>query len=347
MKKEHEKIITQYVFAKPIQINAALLSAQNRVRLYWTNIHNTPTGLFGFESCTIPQPKDKGILLKDILETDVPEKYYLSENALNRVLKAEKIGIKAKINPIKSGTITCGNQSSRLCLNNSTTLIKKNGKVKTNSWSFGGYSGLSSQALLAKMLKEAYRIPHQRLDGSIKEFSDLQRFHPWCFIDTSNVNSFGLPRRFFPYRIALDCKNLIHSGVWRELIYNVDSELITGWTNDDFDTFTSSDTSITAASDIVTGGYDANAYTNTLTLTSGYNYLLATDITYTTGSTAKVYYGTSFAGATLIGTLSAGEAAVVFKAASTSASHRIYFSNQSDADFSASGTFSLKQITGF
>lgn len=41
---------------EPIQINSALVSAQNRNRLYWTNILG------------ISQPKDRGILLKDIIE---------------------------------------------------------------------------------------------------------------------------------------------------------------------------------------------------------------------------------------------------------------------------------------
>jgi DNA-cytosine methyltransferase len=82
MKKEHEIIISQYMGVAPIEINSALLSAQNRVRLYWTNIANEPYGLFGDMMCTIPQPKDKGILLRDILQDDVPDKYYLSDKML-------------------------------------------------------------------------------------------------------------------------------------------------------------------------------------------------------------------------------------------------------------------------
>ena len=82
MKKEFEIIISKYMGVTPIEINSALLSAQNRVRLYWTNIANEPFGLFGDMQCTIPQPKDKGILLRDILESDVPDKYYLSEKML-------------------------------------------------------------------------------------------------------------------------------------------------------------------------------------------------------------------------------------------------------------------------
>lgn len=85
MKAEHEAVITQYVGVNPIEINSALLSAQNRVRLYWTNIGVVKRGLFDEYYPGIPQPKDKGILLRDILETDVPDKYYLSEKMLKNM----------------------------------------------------------------------------------------------------------------------------------------------------------------------------------------------------------------------------------------------------------------------
>jgi len=44
---------------EPIMINSALVSAQNRVRFYWTNIPN------------VTQPEDRGILLRDVLEKGV------------------------------------------------------------------------------------------------------------------------------------------------------------------------------------------------------------------------------------------------------------------------------------
>ena len=56
MPKEAKQIITETLGVEPIMINASLVSAQNRKRLFWTNIPN------------VTQPKDKGILLKDILE---------------------------------------------------------------------------------------------------------------------------------------------------------------------------------------------------------------------------------------------------------------------------------------
>lgn len=87
MKKEHEVVISQFMGVTPITINSALVSAQNRVRLYWTNINSQPQGLFGFDMCMIPQPQDRGILLKDILESDVMDKYYLSEKIIHGFIK--------------------------------------------------------------------------------------------------------------------------------------------------------------------------------------------------------------------------------------------------------------------
>jgi DNA-cytosine methyltransferase len=111
MKAEHESVITQYVGVNPIEINSALLSAQNRVRLYWTNIGVVKRGLFDEYYPGIPQPKDKGILLRDILESDVPEKYYLSEKMLNYMDKRTEKFAPPNIRDEngKSSTITvCG-----------------------------------------------------------------------------------------------------------------------------------------------------------------------------------------------------------------------------------------------
>jgi DNA (cytosine-5)-methyltransferase 3A len=85
MGEKWQKILTKAIGIHPIKINSALVSAQNRNRLYWTNIGCQPSGFFGDLVCAIPQPKDKGILLKDILENDVDDKYYLSEKALKFV----------------------------------------------------------------------------------------------------------------------------------------------------------------------------------------------------------------------------------------------------------------------
>jgi DNA-cytosine methyltransferase len=62
MKKEHEQVITEHMGVEPIRINSKLVSAQNRERLYWTNIPG------------IEQPDDKGILVKDIIDYSVVHK---------------------------------------------------------------------------------------------------------------------------------------------------------------------------------------------------------------------------------------------------------------------------------
>lgn len=55
MKQEYQDVISKYLGVEPIEINSALVSAQNRKRLYWTNIPG------------IQQPEDRGILLRDIV----------------------------------------------------------------------------------------------------------------------------------------------------------------------------------------------------------------------------------------------------------------------------------------
>ena len=62
MKRQWQDIITQHIGIEPILIDSALLSAQSRKRLYWTNIPNV----------TIPE--DKGLLLQDIIEDGFTER---------------------------------------------------------------------------------------------------------------------------------------------------------------------------------------------------------------------------------------------------------------------------------
>jgi site-specific DNA-cytosine methylase len=83
MSEKWERILSKAIGVNPIEINSALVSAQNRRRLYWTNIGLKPSGLFGDLESIIEQPKDRGILLKDILEKEVDQKYYLSEKMLD------------------------------------------------------------------------------------------------------------------------------------------------------------------------------------------------------------------------------------------------------------------------
>ena len=64
MKKEWLAVIADYMGVEGIKINSALVSAQNRNRWYWSNIPG------------IEQPKDRGIVLRDILQDDAEEPMY-------------------------------------------------------------------------------------------------------------------------------------------------------------------------------------------------------------------------------------------------------------------------------
>lgn len=72
MGKKWESVFNETMGRKGIHINSALVSAQNRRRIYWTDIHDD-----------IPQPEDRGILLRDILEEEVDEKYFLSRKMID------------------------------------------------------------------------------------------------------------------------------------------------------------------------------------------------------------------------------------------------------------------------
>ena len=90
----------------PVRINSSLLTAQLRDRYYWTNIR-TKESMFDIVS-DIPQPKDKGIMFKDIITSgnvnrnkskallerqSFTYKDKFSEKAQNFLVNREKFGM--------------------------------------------------------------------------------------------------------------------------------------------------------------------------------------------------------------------------------------------------------------
>jgi site-specific DNA-cytosine methylase len=75
MKKGSEDVISEILGVKPININSSLVSAQNRKRLYWTNIPG------------LEQPKDRSIGWGDIREFGVADNFYYSEKGLEWIRK--------------------------------------------------------------------------------------------------------------------------------------------------------------------------------------------------------------------------------------------------------------------
>lgn len=70
MKNEWSDIISEHLGVQPIEINSKLVSAQNRLRMYWTNIPN------------VSIPEDKNIKLLDILEQTENEKEFIVQNGI-------------------------------------------------------------------------------------------------------------------------------------------------------------------------------------------------------------------------------------------------------------------------
>jgi DNA (cytosine-5)-methyltransferase 3A len=79
MKKEWQDIISEELGVQPIKINSNLVSAQNRERLYWTNIP------------VVGLPDDKQIYIEDILDNTFDSKYWLKER--NAELLSKKVSI--------------------------------------------------------------------------------------------------------------------------------------------------------------------------------------------------------------------------------------------------------------
>lgn len=176
MKQEFSDIISERLGVKPIAINSNLVSAQNRQRLYWTNIPN------------IQQPKDLEIMLESILEENVEEKYFIKAGRLSWLKEfgeiKEQRGYVA-FNPTKAKCLTVRGKPSW----NTTCILQwPHGTNK------GGYRGLdgkvptlttssweSNNCLLNKgQVRKLTPIECERLqtvpDGYTDCVSDTQRY---------------------------------------------------------------------------------------------------------------------------------------------------------------------------
>ena len=103
--------ISRGLGVSPIMINSALVSAQQRKRCYWTNIPN------------VTQPADKGILLRDVLESGIPwqEKSYCMTASYNGAVirntleRSQRTMIAEPVTkPIRIGEYGKGGQGQRI-----------------------------------------------------------------------------------------------------------------------------------------------------------------------------------------------------------------------------------------
>ncbi len=146
MKKESMDVITEALGVEPVAINSRLLSAQNRPRIYWTNIpFDVPT-------------EDKGIVLRDILEPEVEEKYYAGKK-----LRESYMG---------------GNQLNPKYKSQCNTIYPTDGKFATlcagtHGYSFGYVPAKTYRKLTPLECERLQTVPEGYTDKGI---SDTQRY---------------------------------------------------------------------------------------------------------------------------------------------------------------------------
>lgn len=200
MKKEYKDIISSYLCVEPITINSNLVSAQNRVRYYWTNI---PTNEL---------PDDKGLLLKDITEDGLQylglaqrgrynengkiiQKYELNgtekSNAMTTVAKDTLLFIPVDKHSSNSGLVCLGGvmkPTHKLWLDNGKLLQRNfsqgnrvyssNGKSATLNANSGGIGGKTGLYEIEGVIRKLTRLECERLqtvpDGYTNSISDTQ-----------------------------------------------------------------------------------------------------------------------------------------------------------------------------
>lgn len=191
MKKEWmEKMSEELWDIKPTLIDSALVSWQHRKRNYRVG-KLLPNG--EYTRIEIPQPEDKGILLKDILQDDVDEKYYLSEKQINMISNwwwYEKPLERIKTWEDKMDTLTthCGKMSNGIKLV-SIPCATQIGNSKNFGNSYGNNKAYTLRACnpngviesinptrIRKLTPEECEVLQNLNPGYTKGISDTQRY---------------------------------------------------------------------------------------------------------------------------------------------------------------------------
>lgn len=148
MKKEWRDIISKELGVKPIEINSSLVSAQNRPRLYWTNIPN------------VDAPKDKGLLFKDVLNTDYEFKP-LTKWFFSKWGDKQKIDTLKTIDAEKSFCLTTNKSHPKnYYLNSEKTMARmlERDEVERLQTVPNGYTSIVSKTEAHKMLGNGWTV---------------------------------------------------------------------------------------------------------------------------------------------------------------------------------------------
>lgn len=176
MKVEYRDVISNRLGVNPIGINSNLVSAQNRYRLYWTNIKG------------VEQPRGSEVYLNDILEIAIDDKYFIKEGRLSWLQSYGEVKSKKgyiAFNPNKAKCLTVRGEQSWNCTYivqwpNGTNkgglraLDEKVPTLTTSSWESNNYP------LKEGFVRKLTPIECERLqtlpDNYTKQVKDCQRY---------------------------------------------------------------------------------------------------------------------------------------------------------------------------
>lgn len=147
MKQEFQDIISEQLGVKPIMINSSLVSAQNRERLYWTNIP------------VAGQPIDKSIVIADIVGKSVE-------------VKTNKIIVTKNIYPKKGQNGNVYSLSGKCKTLSAGVGITGNGIGSSNAPKIEWDNEQGWRRLSANECEQLQNVP----DGYTKYVSDTQRY---------------------------------------------------------------------------------------------------------------------------------------------------------------------------
>jgi DNA (cytosine-5)-methyltransferase 3A len=179
MKKEYQDIITRYLGVQPIEINSALVSAQNRKRLYWTNIPE------------ITQPEDKGIMLKDIVHETVD---FLTPTDLAEYIVPFDQTLQIIDKEVQKGKVGYFRQDSQ-----ANRVYYIHGKAVTLCGEAGGGAGKMGQYLFGCITPD--RV-NKRQNG--QRFSEGSKFYTLTAQDRHGILIEGYIRKLTP----IECERL-------------------------------------------------------------------------------------------------------------------------------------------
>ena len=150
MNQESQDIISDALGHEPIEINSNLLTAQNRVRLYWTNIPLSPIN-------------DAGVTLRDILEDNPAPKYMPSLELMSKYNGGDQLNpdYKSQCNTIhdlkgKHPTVCAGTHGYA---NGYIPIEKPNTELKSGLIKVGTASNINGHDLLKRVYSAEGKSP--------------------------------------------------------------------------------------------------------------------------------------------------------------------------------------------